>query len=213
MTDLGNGRVSGPAAVIPTPSCIRARRVTAQQADSPNAASQQTAGNGTPAPRASGQSAASGGSQITLANSGSGRVTARAALGAVLTGVRLSGRDRQFLSRLVHWDKRNAASVASLLWRARLAGREESALAPRQLETVIAAICDAALYRSSGSAAAGCWDCEKIPGGRCAEHARDNDRARAYSELAATLSGRTVAEGMQKPLKISGYRHRTSVAS
>jgi hypothetical protein len=48
----------------------------------------------------------------------------------------IGGRDRQFLSRLVHRGKRNAAAVASLLWRARLAGRAEVALSARQMEIV-----------------------------------------------------------------------------
>jgi hypothetical protein len=133
-----------------------------------------------------------GRAQISLASTGSGRVNVRAALYAALSGVGLVGRDRQFLSKLVHWDKRNAASVASLLWRARQAGREEAALTPRQREIVLAALSDAAAYRSSGTAAGACWDCEIIPGGRCADHAKDNDRARAYAEMATILSSNTV---------------------
>jgi len=141
------------------------------------------------------------------------RATAREALAAALSGVRLGGRDRQFLSRLVHWDKRIASSVASLLWRARLAGREEAALTPRQLEVVIAALGDAAIYRSSGADSMGCWDCENIAAGRCADHAKDADRARNYAELAAMLSGRVQAEASPLPTDISGYRRRTPVAS
>jgi hypothetical protein len=118
----------------------------------------------------------------------SGRVSARSALFAALSGVRLGARDRQFLARLVHWDKRNAASVASLIWRARQAGRAEAALTARQLEVVMSALSDAAAYRGSGRAAVSCWDCDLIPGdGRCGEHVRDSDRARAYAEVAARL--------------------------
>lgn len=141
------------------------------------------------------------------------RATAREALAAALSGVRLGGRDRQFLSKLVHWDKRTATSVASLLWRARLAGREEAALTPRQLEVVIAALGDAAIYRSSGADSMGCWDCENIAAGRCADHAKDADRARNYAELAAMLSGRIQAGTPPLPTDISGYRRRTPVAS
>ncbi len=148
----------------------------------------------------------------SLPNAESRRGAARA-LEMVLTGVRLGGRDRQFLSRLVHWDKRNAASVASLLWRARLAGRAEAALTPRQLETVLAALGDAAAYRSSDADATGCWDCENLPGSRCADHARDAERARAYADLAVLLSGRAAQPDLLQPTDISGYRHRTPVAS
>jgi hypothetical protein len=148
------------------------------------------------------------------------RATVRDALDAALYGIRLGGRDRQFLRRLVHWDKRNAAAVASLLWRARQAGRTEVALSARQLEIVLTALEDAGLYRTSGAAAVGCWDCKNIPGGRCADHARDADRARACAELAAQLAGGSVAGSaaataceLQRPTDISGFRHRTSVAS
>jgi len=228
ITDLGNGRAASQTAIVPTPACIKPRRV-AQPAALPAAAAEA-------------QPAA----QISLAGTESSRVTMRAALYAALTGVRLSSKDRQFLSRLVHWDKRNAASIASLIWRARQAGREETALTPRQLEIVLAALDDAAAYRISGNAADGCWDCEKIPGGRCGDHARDNDRARAYAEAAAVmaangvisgsavrantlfsgnavLSGSSVRsgavlpgagqDGRPQPRKIGGYRRRTPVAS
>jgi hypothetical protein len=146
------------------------------------------------------------------------RATVRDALDAALHGIRLGGRDRQFLRRLVHWDKRNAAAVASLLWRARQAGRREATLSPRQLEIVLTALEDAGLYRASGAAAVGCWDCANIPGGRCADHARDADRARACAELAAQLAagltGPAAAAGeLQRPTDISGFRRRESVAS
>ena len=151
-------------------------------------------------------------------------MTARSALYAALTGVRLGARDKQFLTRLVAWDKRNAASVASLLSRAREAGRDEAGLTARELEVVLTALSDAAVYRSSGTAASGCWDCENIPGARCAEHLKDNDRARAYAEVAAALastaaastaaaSASTSPDGLPQHRDIPGYRHRAPVAS
>jgi hypothetical protein len=154
-------------------------------------------------------------SAMRLAAGGSGRVAVREALDAALAGVQLDGRDRQFLRHLVHFDKRNAASVGSLLRRVRQAGRDEAALTPRQLETVLAALGDAARYRSSGQAATGCWDCENIPSGRCAEHARDNDRARAYTELAAALAALPdpSQDGLRDGRDIVGFRRRRPVAS
>jgi hypothetical protein len=143
------------------------------------------------------------------------RGTARQLLEAALAGVRLGGRDRQFLARLVHWDKRNAASVASLLERAqeagRAAGRAEAGLAPRQLELVVAALGDAAVYRASGAAATSCWDCEMVPGGRCADHTRDFDRASAYADLASALSAPRADRDC--PRDITSFRHRAPVAS
>src|SRR5262249_38171026 len=145
------------------------------------------------------------------------RATVREALEVALRGVRLTGRDRQFLSRLVHWDKRNAAAVASLLTRARLAGRDEVALSAWQLEIVLTALEDAAVYRASGADVMACWDCETIPGGRCADHARDAARARACAELAAQLSVGSPAAAPAGPLKrptsIARFRRRASVAS
>ena len=134
----------------------------------------------------------------------SGRATVRDALDAALRGIRLDGRDRRFLNRLVHWDKREATAVASLLWQARMAGRCEAALSSRQLELVLAALEDAARYRTSGADAAGCWDCENIPGRRCADHARDTDRARACTELAAQLaSGPGPAAAALRPSRVN----------
>jgi hypothetical protein len=147
----------------------------------------------------------------------SGRGTARELLARALGGIRLSGRDSQFVIRLAQWDKRSAASVAALMTRARQAGREEAGLTGRQRELVVAALHDAAAYRASGADGTGCWDCGNIPGGRCSFHARDNDRARAYAELAATLSGGGPLAGAKPGLPpladIAGYRDRTPVAS
>jgi hypothetical protein len=210
MIDLGNGRAAGQKAVVPTPACIRPRCAPEEQ----TAARPVAGGVGlSPVAPAIGPAGRAGGPAVALAVSGSGRAATRDALEAALSGVELAGRDRQFLTRLVHWDKRNAASVVSLLHRARQAGRQEAALTPRQLETVLAALGDAARYRSSGLAATGCWDCENIPGGRCAEHAKDNDRARAYAELATALATDGGTDGLSAPRGLSGYLRRRPVAS
>ncbi len=141
------------------------------------------------------------------------RAGARGALAAALAGVHLGCRDRQFLSRLVHWDKRSAASVASLIRRARLAGRAEAALTPRQHEVVMMALRDAAVYRASGADAIGCWDCENCPGSQCADHARDSDRSRGYADLAVQLSGLAREPALGQLAEVTGYRHPTPVAS
>ncbi len=142
------------------------------------------------------------------------RAGVRDALDAVLARTMLSSRDRQFLTRLVKWDKRNAASVVSLLWRARLAGRAEAALTGRQLEVVLGALADAAAYRESGAESIGCWDCENFPGGRCAEHAKDFERARACAELGSALAaGNGTAASLPQPADIDGLRQYSPVAS
>jgi hypothetical protein len=146
---------------------------------------------------------------------GTRRATVPDALDAALLGASLNGRDRQLLNKLVQWDRRNAADVASLLWRARVAGRAEAGLTATQLEIVVTALDDAATYRDSGADALGCWDCESIPGGRCAEHSKDADRARACTELAAQLKAAATAgaDELKHPTDISGFRRQASVAS
>ncbi len=223
-TDPGIGRTGSQAVAIPRPSCIRPRRVAGPAGPVGTAGPGGLGGVET----LSGPEGQGGAPQISLAGSGSARTTARSAIYAALCGVRLAGRDRQFLARLVNWDKRNAASVASLLWRARQAGREEAALTPRQREVVLSALRDAAVYRASGRAAAFCWDCDLVPGGRCGEHAKDNDRARAYAEAARVLSAMAVPPGsalpgaapdssaedeLSQPRGIAGFRRRAPVAS
>ena len=193
MTDPAQTQATVAVAIIPTPSSIRPRR-----------AAQQAAGD---------QAAAAVPQGVADGRGSGSRRSARELLEGALAGIRLSCRDSQFLGRLVHWDKRNAAAVASLLERARQAGRDEAGLTPRQREIIIAALDDAAIYRASGAAGSGCWDCEMMPGGRCASHVKDPDRARAYAELAALLSGMPAEAELPLPRDISGYRSRTPVAS
>lgn len=143
----------------------------------------------------------------------SGRATARAALDAALSGVDLTDIDRRFLSRLSQWDKRNATFVASLITRARQRGRIENALTARQRATLLAALADAMEYRTSGAAAAACWDCTNLASGLCADHARDADRARAFGDLATILSGRVPAAGVARLGAVPDFRQRAKVAS
>ena len=149
------------------------------------------------------------------ATADSGRAMARAVLDDALSGVELTAVDRRFLSRLSQWDKRNATTVASLIARARQAGRC-GALSGEQLETVLCALIDAFAYRTSGAASDGCWDCANRASGLCAEHARDADRAHAFADLAAELSAsiRQAAPAAQAPIDtVAGFRQQAAVAS
>ena len=130
----------------------------------------------------------------------SGRATARAVLGDALSGVELTPVDQRFVARLSQWDKRTATTVASLIARARQAGRCE-ALTVEQLGTVLDALMDAYAYRTSGAASAGCWDCANRASGLCADHARDAGRAHAFAELAAALAG-TVSPAAAVPAAV-----------
>ncbi len=140
------------------------------------------------------------------------RVSVRAALDAALGGAVLRSGDKQFLNKLVKWDKRNVASVVSLLWRTRLAGRAEAGLSEGELEIVLDALADAATYRDSGASSLGCWDCENKLDGRCAEHAKDPDRARSCTELASALTARKVRAELPAPADIDNYPEFSTVA-
>ncbi len=142
----------------------------------------------------------------------SGRATARAVLDGALTGVELTGIDRRFLARLSQWDKRNATTLASLIARAKQAGRCE-ALTPAQLETLLAALMDAFAYRTSGAASAGCWDCANRASGLCADHAKDAGRAHEFAELAAVLAGTASPVAVPEFAAVAGFRHQAAVAS
>jgi hypothetical protein len=123
------------------------------------------------------------------------------ALDAALAGAGLAGADRQFIDRLVKRDQRYTASLASVLWKARSAGRAEAALKPQELETVIGALKDAARYRESGADTMGCRDCENVPAGRCQEHSKDFDKAQACTDLARSLTAARAALGKGAPGK------------
>ena len=225
MSECVQGSTASLVTAVPR-RAVRGQVPGTQLAGMPQARTQQAGAERAGAERAGAERAGGG-----YAGPGTCRATVRDEPDAALAGAPLSTRDRQFLSKLVHWDKRNAAAVASLLRRARRAGRNETALSPFQLETVLAALEDAVVHRVAGVGTVGCWDCENVRGGRCAEHSRDFERARDYAELAALLAaGQTVAAALdeeengprsarraptpiQRPTDISGYRRRAPIVS
>lgn len=199
--ERGNDRTVSQPKAVPTPSCMKSRAATARSAEPTGVPSVPAARRGEPGPADPARGAPDQAVTATqlaaagAATAGSGRANVRAAIHAALCGVRLSMRDRQFLGRLVNWDKRNAVSVASLLWRAREAGREEAGLSPEQREIVLAALTDAAIYRASGRASAFCWECEIVPGSKCQEHTGDGERALAYTQVARMLAAQAAPPG------------------
>ena len=142
----------------------------------------------------------------------SGRGAARVALDSALGGVDLSPSEQRFVARLCQWDKRNAAAVTALIAKARQTGRDEAEMTPRQREIVLAALMDAFTYRTSGSAAEGCWECANRASGLCAEHSKDADRARAFADVATALC-RTIAPASIARIDSADFRRRTAVAS
>ena len=65
---------------------------------------------------------------------------------------------------------------------------DAAALTTGQLSTVLAALDDAATFRTE-RAAAYCYACSGHPAGACEEHVDDLDQADAYRQLATTLGG------------------------
>src|ERR1700729_1735332 len=112
MRDRVQGSENANVTAVPGPPAMRSRRAAVQPGNSP----------------------------VQLQRPGACRATVRDGLDAALRGVRLGGRDRNFLRRPVHWGKRNAAAGASPLWRARQAGRIEASLSRRELGLVLAAL-------------------------------------------------------------------------
>lgn len=189
MTDLAQGQAAGPGSAISSPLAARS-----------------------PVP-----SPASIRPRQQAAAADSGRATARAVLGDALSGVDLTAAERRFLTRLSHWDKRNATLLASLLARARQVGRQEAragaaVLGPDQLEVVLAALMDAFAYRTD-QGPGGCWDCATPPGQLCAVHAGDAERARAFADLAAVLSAKVTPAGLSRLDSQPGFRHEAAFAS
>ena len=65
---------------------------------------------------------------------------------------------------------------------------DAAALTAAQLPTVLAALDDAATFRTE-RASAYCYACSGHPAGACEEHVDDLDQADAYRQLATTLGG------------------------
>lgn len=240
----GNDRTVSQPTAVPTPSCMKSRAASGPPAEPAGVLGVPSARRGESGPAGPARGTPDCQGQVSTAtqhavaavgsgsSAGSGRASARSAIHAALCGVRLSVRDRQFLARLVNWDKRNAASVASLLRRAREAGRDEGGLTAGQREVVLAALTDAAIYRASGRASAFCWECEMVPGSKCEEHTGDGERALAYTEVARMLATQQAsaqmpesdAPGKEVPdsavnavlpdlSNLADYRRRAQVAS
>ena len=231
---VGTARAGAGRGSIPSPAIMRPRPMSASVSPAGNQANVRAGVSAVPAPRAG----TDGGRPVTAASGlvtgvgagadhgvdagsddaadagiGSGRVSARAALYEALHGVDLNGADQRFLSRLCQWDKRNANAVASLLRQARQRGEVEGGLTPEQLEVVLRALTDAFAYRTSGAAAAACWDCASRPSGVCADHAQDLERARSFAAVLGALSGKVPPTPMTRLGAMTGLRRCRPVAS
>lgn len=187
MNEAANDRMAGPAAAEPLPPY--------PWIPPPGRAEPDPARPGSAESGSADSGPGDAGREGSWPEPASASVGLPEALDAALAGTGVAVQDRQFIDRLAMRDKRNAASLVSLLWKARFTGRAEAAMKPQEFEIVIGALRDAARYRESGADSLGCRDCEDVPGGRCAEHSKDYDRAQACTDLAAALTAARAALG------------------
>jgi hypothetical protein len=105
-------------------------------------------------------------------------------------GVQLGAYDTRILVWLTGWEPTTCAVIAGLISRPRADQVAAEAVVfpegPRQ--TMLAALADAAAYRTAG-ADARCEDCMAHPAGCCDPHADDLEQASAYRELAREIGG------------------------
>ena len=81
-----------------------------------------------------------------------------------------------------HWSGRLGAALESVL------ALPVAGLSPAQQSTVLAALDDAATFRTE-RAAAYCYACSGHPAGACDEHVDDLDQAGAYRQVAREIGG------------------------
>ena len=107
-----------------------------------------------------------------------------------VAGVQLGAYDQRILRWLAGWEPATCAVVAGLISRAHAGQATAGAVVfpegPRQ--TMLAALADAAAYRTAG-ADARCEDCMAHPAGCCDPHADDLEQADAYRDLAREIGG------------------------
>jgi hypothetical protein len=98
-------------------------------------------------------------------------------------GVQLGAYDYRILVWLTGWEPETCAVIADLITRA-----ATGPLSTAQRSTVIAALDDAAVFRTE-RAAAYCLECAESPTDLCEAHADDLDQADAYRHVARELGG------------------------
>jgi len=117
----------------------------------------------------------------------------QAAFGAVLEGVETGAYDRRIVAWLTGWDDPTCRTIASLMWRCRLAGAAAApgsvVLTPGDAEVVCHALADASAWRSWRAEGPGCEECARLDPGRCRGHSRD-EMSSGYDGLLGRLAAR-----------------------
>ncbi len=132
----------------------------------------------------------------------------REAFAAVLEGVELGAYDERMVEWVVSWDDPTCRTIASILWRCRLAGAAEQAarlavtgaanavpgsvvLSPDDADVIRQGLADASAWRAWRAEGAGCEACARLDPDRCPGHALDEQVAAGYDSLLRRL----IAEG------------------
>jgi hypothetical protein len=116
----------------------------------------------------------------------------REAFTAVLDGVETGAYDLRILAWLTQWDDTTCRTIASLMWRCRLARAVAASgsvvLTPTDAETVRQALADASAWRTWRAEGAGCEACALVDPGRCPGHAHDDEMSAGYDRLLRRLT-------------------------
>jgi hypothetical protein len=114
------------------------------------------------------------------------------AFAAVLEGVETGAYDLRIITWLTGWDDPTCRTIASLLWRCRLAGAVAApgsvVLTPADAEVARQALADASAWRTWRAEGAGCEECQRLDPGRCGVHALDESVAAGYDGLLQRLT-------------------------
>jgi len=117
------------------------------------------------------------------------------AFAAALDGVKTGAYDHRVIAWLAWLDDTTCRTIASLLWRCRLAGAAPGSvvLAPADAEIIRQAFADASAWRAWRAEGAGCEECQRLDPGRCPGHAHDEQLSAAYDSLSARLGPQEAA--------------------
>jgi hypothetical protein len=116
------------------------------------------------------------------------------AFAAVLEGVETGAYDLRIITWLTGWDDPTCRTIASLLWRCRLAGAVAASgsvvLTPADAEVARQALADASAWRSWRAEGARCEACAGLDPDRCPVHAPDEQTAAGYDCLLRRVAAR-----------------------
>jgi hypothetical protein len=135
----------------------------------------------------------------------------REACAAVLEGVHMGAYDERMIEWLIGWDDPTCRTIASLMWRCRLAGAAGLAarlavicgpapepasviLSPDEAEIARQALTEASAWRAWRAEGAACGECARLDPGRCPGHARDGETVARYDGLLERIGSESAGQ-------------------